>query len=149
MSTDTKPPIPEPVQTRSEANGLRRVRAERAPFDLRGTEWAQFGQAGTSLFLAVTDDRRAVSVRLLLEDYPSGAPALGRTLGTVAWHSLPTDEDPQDEVAECDLLPGGKCVAGVSYLAGDLPGELYDSGGEDAVWTWLENEHRNDDKGQP
>lgn len=144
MTTTDKPPFPKNVETRTEANGLRRLRAERGPFDFRATGWSEYGQAGTTIYMAVSSDRGGVSVKLLLEDYPDGSRPLGRTLGGgVAWHNLPAHDDQPNAVDDdCELLPGGKCRPGISYLKADEPAALYDQDGEDAVWDWLEHEYR-------
>lgn len=136
-TTAERPPFPEPVESTSEANGLKRLRSERAPFDFRATEWAQYGQSGTRLYMAVHSDRGGVSVTLMLDDAPGGGILKRTTGGGVAWHDAEGEE-----LEPCTLLASGKCHGGISYLAADAPAALYDQDGEDAVWDWLEHEYR-------
>lgn len=60
----------------------------------------------------------------------------------VEFHSsVPRYEGHETQGTTCELWPEG-CYGDVGYSMSDIPAELLVRKGSDAVWEWLENEHR-------
>ena len=136
--TKTKPPLPEWVQTESEQDGYRIIRHERAPYDLRSTEWWSYGQSGGQLWLNVVTERGALSLQLLLTNYlnPRDRDRGMMPSGALHYH-WPAGTQDYLEDGDCDLLPSGRCQSDCGFSIADPGIKAYVEDGEAAAIEWL------------
>lgn len=135
-SDSDAPEFPPLVRSSWEEDGYTFWRCTRAAWDMRGTEWATYGQSGGSIYYAVSNGRGALSWRVLLGKMLDGTD-LGLTVDALHHHYPPSDECANDQNRDCELLAGGKCQGDYGYLIAEPLGQAFTCGGDAAVFAML------------